>query len=178
MVERGEALSLVIFMDKYRKWLLQRARRVCNTNGLVDPEDLVQDAIERLYEVSERRPDRLPHERARWAWMETTMKRLFFDRAKRERREAELGGNLAVVVGEESEQMVFPKLDSEAISEEQFAAAIRRLSPPQRAAFELWASGKKHREIAEELGIQTNAVSKRLHDARLKLVQLLTPYTR
>lgn len=177
MAEGGKARGLAVFMDKSRKWLLKRARRVCYRQALVDPEDLVQDTIERMYVVSKSSPDRLPHMRARWAWMDTTMRRLFFDRARRARREAELVGNLAVV-GEESAQMKLPVLNSEAITDEQFAAAVRRLSPVQRAAFELWVSGKKHREIAEELGIQTNAVSKRLYDARSKLVELLTPYTR
>jgi RNA polymerase sigma factor (sigma-70 family) len=56
---------------------------------------------------------------------------------------------------------------------ERLSAAIRRLPEPQRAAVMLTLEGLSHREIAEVLGVEENAVAARLSRARKQLRTLL-----
>ena len=56
---------------------------------------------------------------------------------------------------------------------ERLSAAIRRLPESQRAAVMLTLEGLSHREIAEVLGVEENAIAARLSRARRQLRVLL-----
>jgi RNA polymerase sigma factor (sigma-70 family) len=75
------------------------------------------------------------------------------------------------------EAVVEPELPApkaaDAITNEQFAQALQKLSPKVRTTFEMHAAGKKYQDIAHSLGVPVGTVAKRLYDARAKLREFL-----
>lgn len=160
---------------RYRDWLLVRAKNVCG--DVNDAEDLVQEVMLRFLQAFEK-GEGLPSGGACEAWLVTTLSRLFYDQCRRRKvrahwaRDPHLRGEAMVVhePGGSSGQ--------DRVSDEQFAQALRGLSPKLRTTLEMHVTGQKYQDIARSLGLSVGTVSKRLHDARARLHELLEPHTR
>lgn len=159
---------------RHRPLLLGMARRLCHRGG-IDPEDLVQDTLERALRQRELLAAR--DERTCRAWLCTTLQHRFLDLCRRQHTEAVDAPHLRrirapVVVREPRTWRPW-----ERVSEEHLRAAVERLKPPLRDAFELHASGLRYREIAERLGAPMGTVGCWLFQARMNLREWLRPYT-
>jgi RNA polymerase sigma-70 factor (ECF subfamily) len=148
------------------------ARKLCR-NGGVEPEDLVQDTLERaLMHFSLLREW---SESTCRAWLCTTLQRRFLDHCRRQRTENNEAPHLEllrapVLVREPRAWHAW-----ERISEEDLHEAVSRLRPPLRAAFELHREGLRYKAIAERLGTTPGTVGFWLHQARRELETWLRP---
>jgi RNA polymerase sigma-70 factor (ECF subfamily) len=159
---------------RHQPLLLGKARRLCRRGG-IDPEDLVQDTLERAL----RRLDWLSAqgERTCRAWLCTTLQRRFLDLYRRRRTESADEPDLTllhapVVVREPRAWQPW-----EHVSEEQLREAVARLKTPLRDVFELHATGLRYKAIAQRLGAPVGTVGCWLFQARRDLRELLRPYT-
>jgi RNA polymerase sigma-70 factor, ECF subfamily len=158
------------FVKQRRTWLLAQALNVCRNK--TDADDLVQEALLRFIQSFEK-VEALPNERICEAWLITTLTNLFNDQC-RKRKIQEHGAkelSLKDEAAEAPEPASQPAYD--AVTDEIFTQALNTLSPKIRATFELHAAGVKYQDISRKQGIPIGTVAKRLHDARLKLRELL-----
>ncbi|MEO7733671.1 MAG: RNA polymerase sigma factor [Kofleriaceae bacterium] len=144
--------------------LLRRlAARLCRSS--FDPDDLVQDVLERTVQHFDQLPAGVDHR----AWMTRVMRNAFIDRLRRRQTRptgVELDDDLATPPAEPSEW--WERLDAEDIR-----ANVRRLPDELRGAFELFAlEGCSYQQIADRLGIPRSTVGTRVLRARRKLKQL------
>jgi RNA polymerase sigma-70 factor (ECF subfamily) len=158
----------------HRPLLLGLARKLCR-NGGTDPEDLVQDTLERALRHFDRLRD--SSDAARRAWLCTTLQRRFLDQFRRQRTESHEAPHLEqvrapVLVRETREWSPW-----ERVTEVELQQAISRLREPLRAAFELHLSGLRYKAIAERLGTTPGTVGFWLHEARGELKAWLRPVT-
>ncbi|MBJ6760079.1 RNA polymerase sigma factor [Myxococcaceae bacterium JPH2] len=167
----GECASGV-FVARRRAWLLTHARRVCR-NG-ADAEDLVQDVLLRFLQTFGG-PARRPRDASCDAWLVTTLTRLFYDLCRKRRVRARQENDPCLPGEVMGGQVDSASPRFEAITDEQFARALRGLSPKLRSTFELHSAGLKYQDIAASQGISVGTVSKRMHDARAKLLAQLQP---
>jgi len=151
--------------------LLARARRAfpgCEADAL----DLVQETMERFLRQF---PEALPPAPRCKAWLfQTFDHHVISEWRKRMVRQRALSDPAfeLLTMSEQAEpdaertrvELVMDQLTDEALQE-----AVRALSPRLRQAFELHLRGLSRRSIALELRITTNAVNKRLFDARQRL---------
>lgn len=159
------------FILGIRPWLLTKAFSICRNRS--DSEDLVQEATLRFLK-SFASVGSLPSENLLEAWLTTTMANCFFDQCRKRRAEAQ-GAKDPVLENLTVAQRPDPKPLYENVSDGDFAAAMKKLSPSLRDTFELRASGLRYHEIAKAQGIPIGLVGKRLSDARRKLLAWLTP---
>jgi RNA polymerase sigma-70 factor (ECF subfamily) len=159
------------FISQIRPSLLKKAIAMCRNR--TDAEDLVQEASLRFLK-SFASASTLPPENAIEGWLILTMTNCFFDQCRKRLVEKQAAKDPTM-----ENSIVAPptniKLLSDTISDEDFSAAIKKLSPKLRETFELRASGRRNKEISDQLGIDIGLVAKRLHDARKKLLKWLTP---
>ncbi len=158
---------------QHRDWLMGQAVTLCRNRA--DAEDLVQETLLRFikaFEHSEAFPDR----RTCASWLITALTNLFYDQCRKKQVQKQNARDPALNVRTQvdPERAVIPDFDT--VTSEQFAQAVDTLSPPMRTTLELYAQGKKYRDIASTLGIQVGTVSKRLHDIREKMGALLRPH--
>jgi RNA polymerase sigma-70 factor (ECF subfamily) len=102
------------------------------------------------------------------------MTNCFFDQCRKQRVEKQ-GAKDPVLENMTVAQQPDPKPLSDNVSDEDFAAVMKKLSPTLRATFELRAAGLRYHEIAQAQGIPIGVVGKRLSDARRKLLEMLSP---
>lgn len=160
------------FARARRPGLLKVARRLCAGGG-IDPEDLVQETLERAY----RHFDRLVGENggAVSVWLSTTLSNRFLDHCRRRRTEVLGAPALRVVQGDSTGEPV-PLEQWERVSRDDFQRAIDQLRPPQvREAYRLHASGLRYRAIAQQLRAPEGTVGRWLSEARQALRELLAP---
>lgn len=144
------------------KRLHDLARKWCRSP--LDPDDLVQDALERALRSCR------PPDTNEGAWLSRVMRNLFIDRVRQQaaRREQLEHGVLATGVADDGAWW-------ERLSEADVRAEVARLPPQQRTTFELFTfAGKSYDAIAEELGISKNTVGTRVLRARQALRAMLT----
>lgn len=152
--------------------LLGLARKLCRHGG-VEPEDLVQDTLERALVHFPRLRD--------WsastlrAWLCTTLQRRFLDHCRRQRTENTEAPYLELVRAPVLVREPRAWHAWEHISEEELREAVARLSPHLRAAFELQLEGLRYKAIAERLGTTPGTVGFWLHRARRELEARLRP---
>lgn len=168
---RSVAPQIEPFILEIRPWLLNKAFSICRNR--TDAEDLVQEATLRFLKAFTNVAS-LPSENLLEAWLITTMTNCFLDQCRK--RQAEKQGAKdpvleKVTVAQQPESKPF----YDNISDEDFAAVMKKLSPTLRATFELRAAGLRYHEIAKAQGITTGLVGKRLADARRKLLEWLSP---
>jgi RNA polymerase sigma factor (sigma-70 family) len=159
------------FILGIRPWLLNKAFAICRDR--TDAEDLVQEATLRFLK-SFASVRSMPSENLLEAWLITTITNCFFDQCRKRRVEKQGAEDPALenmTVGQPSD----PKPLYDSISDEDFSAVMKRLSPTLRATFELRAAGLRYHEIAQAQGIPIGLVGKRLSDARRKLLEMLLP---
>lgn len=168
----GDDQAFASIIDPHMPLLRGLARKLCH-NGGVEPEDLLQDTLERallhfecLSGLSEAR---------RRAWLCTTLQRRFLDHCRRQGTESREAPHLELVRAPVLVREPRAWHDWERISEEELHEAIAHLSPPLRAAFELHTKGLRYKAIAERLGTTRGTVGFWLHQARRELKAWLRP---
>jgi RNA polymerase sigma-70 factor (ECF subfamily) len=164
-----EFLSLI---GPHRPLLLGLARKLCR-NGGTDPEDLVQDTLERALVHFERL--RECADGARRAWLCTTLQRRFLDLLRRQRTESFEGPHLELVRAPVLMREPRAWRPWEHVTEEQLQHAISCLRPPLRTAFELHTEGLRYKDIAARLATTSGTVGFWLHQARRELKARLRP---
>lgn len=160
------------FAVRYRPWLVVQARNVCG--DVNDAEDLAQESLLRFLQAFQK-AEGPPHGQACEAWLLTTLTRLFYDQCRRRKVRAHWARDPHLQRERTEEPEPAASAGHDALTDEQFAQALRGLSPKLRATYELHAAGQKYQDIARSLGLPVGTVSKRLHDARAKLHELLRP---
>jgi len=159
------------FARRERGVLVGIARRLC-AGGTIDPEDLVQEALERAFRQRQRldgQPDA-----ARRAFTRAAMTNYFLDLCRKrhtERAAADPGPAVEAVAAPDRGE---PERWA-AISDEQLRAAVGRLRPDKlQQAYRLHARGLRYREIARQLGAPEGTVGAWLTGARDQLRLLLS----
>jgi len=149
---------------RHGDYLRRLARRLCRTQ--LDPDDLVQDVLERLLRVS------IPPLVDERPWLARVTYHLFVDQLRRPRlRCEELTDELAVCRAAHDD----PPRWWERLSEDDVRGALAELPAEQRMTFELFAfEGKTYDEIAAALGIAKSTVGTRILRARQKLRVAIT----
>lgn len=138
------------------------ARKLCRSQ--LDPDDLVQDVLEKLLRAPPPAGANLR------AWTARVMQNLFIDKLRRQHARPEQASD-AVLEARPLEQPVW----WENLSEHDIRAKLAQVPKEQRATFELFAfHGKTYDEIAAEQGIAKATVGTRILRARQKLRDLLT----
>lgn len=137
-----------------------------------DAEDLVQEVclracvrLEELEDVANTR-----------AWLMRALYHLFIDTARRRRlglRFTALGGASAEGAGATSDEPGPERAADAHRMHDRVVAVWNRLEPDQRALLSLHAEGYGLEELVVILGSNRNALSARLHRARLRLANLL-----
>ena len=169
-----DSQQFLTLIAPHRPLLLGLARKLCR-NGGTDPEDLVQDTLERALRHFDRLRD--SSDAARRAWLCTTLQRRFLDQFRRQRTEHTEAPHLEqvrapVLVREPREWSPW-----EHVTEVELQQAISRLRQPLRTAFELHMAGLRYKVIAERLGTTPGTVGFWLHEARRELKAWLQPVT-
>lgn len=150
---------------EHGEFLRRLAGRLCRRT--FDPDDLVQDVLERTVQHFDRLPDGVDHR----AWMSRVMRNLFIDQLRRR-------ASSPPATSMDAEPLAPPpdaaewweRLDAEAIR-----AKLAEVPEELRAAFELFAlEGCSYQVIAERLGVPKATVGTRILRARRKLKQLFT----
>lgn len=152
--------------DAHYSFLLGLARKLCRSH--FDPEDLVQDTLEKaVHHLHE-----LPADANHRAWMARVLTNLFLDRARRRAaRPVETAiDDDAVASTAPDARAWWEDLDADAVR-----AKVRELPPELREAFTLFAfEGRSYVEIAAQLGIAKATVGTRVLRARRRLKALFT----
>lgn len=165
---RAEAL-----VREHRPGLLRIARRLCGS-GPVDPEDLVQETLERALAHLERLEER--ELEAREAWLGATLTHRFLDHCRRHSTEARALPSLEAVQPREEGGPEEGARESWAqVSDEALSGAIAQLEQRHREAYVLHARGLKYQAISRQMGIPMGTVATWLHQARHQLRRLLAP---
>lgn len=144
--------------------LHELARRWCRAP--LDPDDLVQDVLERALRTS------APEGANAIAWLSRMMRNLFIDRVRQHAARR--------AVFEAAAEALSPQAPSDPVWWEELAEADVRaevacLPAPQRTTFERFTfAGQSYDEIAVALGVARNTVGTRVLRARLALRARLT----
>jgi DNA-directed RNA polymerase specialized sigma24 family protein len=107
------------------------------------------------------------------AWMATALKNAFISSVRKAQVQKRADGDPTFAAATGVEKEAPGVLLSDTVTDAQLARAVGMLSRKQRDVFEANAAGKRYAEIAGELGINVNAVAKRLFDARARLRKIL-----
>lgn len=151
-------------MRHHGEYLRGLARRLCRSQ--FDPDDLVQDLLEKTV----RSPEAIPPDANERAWLSRVMHNLFIDRVRRAhtRREEPMAAEPVATAPDDR-----PWWDS--LTREHVTAQLARLPAEQRETFELFAfENLSYDEIAARLQIAKATVGTRILRARAKLRDLLT----
>lgn len=140
-------------------FLRSLARKLCRSQ--LDPDDLVQDVLEKMLRTP------IPPVANERAWLARVTHNLFIDRLRRlSSRREDLTDEAHVAPLPEHEE---PRW-WEQLTKEEILAALHRLPMEQRTAFELFAfDGKSYDEISSSLGVAKATVGTRILRARQKL---------
>ena len=159
-LERRDECALEEVLRRYRPALRSHARRLLGDSG-VDPDDLVQDTVMRVW-------SRPPADGvALAAWLHVVLRNRGYDllRTPAVRRAADIPFDLERRPGRE--------LTDEARERElvrELVDALQDLPPRQARALVLHAlEGRPQQEIASELGTSANSVKALVHRARHEL---------
>lgn len=164
--------QLESFIVEIRPWLHKQAFNICKDR--VDAQDLVQEASARFLR-SFSGQTRLPTVNELERWLIAIMARYFVDQCRKRKSEKQ-GAEDPTLERLTMAHPPDPKRLSETIPDEDFDAAMKKLSPTLRTTIELRLSGKRYHEIAEAQQISVGAVGKRMSDARKKLLRMLAPF--
>lgn len=140
------------------------AHRLCRAQ--LDPDDLVQDVLEKVLLAP------MPDGANARAWLARVTHNLFIDKLRRKHARRE------DLTSDELDAATLATPDPpwwENLTEDAVRAQLPRLSDEQRVTFELFAfAGKSYDEIAAELQIAKATVGTRILRARLRLRELLS----
>jgi len=150
----------------HRDFLRGLAAKLCRSH--FDPDDLVQDVLERAIQHF----DRLPPDTNHRAWMARVMQNLFIDKIRR--RDAAPGttpiDDVPVATPPPEDVAWWENLDADDVR-----ARVAELPVELRDAFALFAfEGCSYQEISARLDIPKATVGTRILRARRRLKELLT----
>jgi len=159
--------------------LLAHARRAFPGRE-ADALDLIQESMERLLRHF---PEALPPHPQCKAWLFQTFDRLVISHWRKQmvRQRALLdptvhpGVMFDLGAANHDQEPTAVERAMDQLTDEVLRGAVNALSPKLREAFELHLAGWSHSRIALQLQINSNAVSKRLFDARQRLRELMEP---
>lgn len=148
---------------------LPKLRRVAVkvAGGMTDPDDLLQDALERAL----RNVERFGAAANRQAWLRTTMQRLVIDEWRRTGRRQEVAPDELVTPEPEA-----PEAEPawRRYSLEEVRQAMATLREPLRTTFELHLTqGLCYAAIARQQGVPLASIGARLHRARRQVRDIL-----
>jgi len=150
---------------EHGEYLRRMARRLCRGN--FDPDDLVQDVLERTLQHFDNLPPGVDHR----AWMTRVMRNLFIDQV---RRRASAPAKISLE-DEPAAPPVEPPAWWEGRDAEDVRARLADVPEDLRRAFDLFTlEGCSYQAIAERLGVPRATVGTRILRARRKLKQLFT----
>ena len=157
------------FVQGTRTAMLRIAQNLCRASGL-DPEDLVEETLERAFRQLERGdgPDPLA-----LPFITTVMANRHIDLCRRRRA---MEGAVAPVPPSEDASMPEPEQVERwrSVDDRQLLAAVEALAPGRiREAYQLHVEGLRYRQIAERLGVPEGTVGSDLSIARRQLRRLL-----
>jgi RNA polymerase sigma factor (sigma-70 family) len=166
--EPGVARSappIEIELDELRRYLVGLARAL--GRGRVDPEDLAQDVFERWLRAA----PGLPALISARAWLAVVLRRLLYDRLRRQRvAGAAVTACAAIAEAGDVAAPWWRDLDVEVVKRE-----VAALSPPLRDAFWLFTfEAHSYEQIARRLRIAEGTVGVRISRARAALRRRLT----
>jgi len=150
----------------HRDFLRGLAAKLCRSH--FDPDDLVQDVLERAIHHF----DRLPPDTNHRAWMARVMHNLFIDKIRR--RDAAPGvtpiDDVPIATPPPEDVVWWQNLDAGDVR-----AGVAELPDELRDAFVLFAfEGCSYQDIAARLGVPKATVGTRILRARRRLKELLT----
>jgi len=152
-------------VTEHRPSLVARAKQLCRSH--MDPEDLVQDTLERAFRGYHTLRDGA---RAR-AWLFTILSNTFIDRIRQKNSEppSDPLDEVAVAAPPPS-----PRPAWERITEAQLSAAVATLPEELRELYRLHAiEGLDYNQLSTRLGLNKNTVGTRLLRARKLLREAL-----
>jgi RNA polymerase sigma-70 factor (ECF subfamily) len=172
-MKNGDRERFEAFVRTSRRGMLRIARNLCRTSG-VDPEDLVEEALERALRQLERGegdPLALP-------FVTRVMTNQFIDICRHRQRTGDAPEKAAPEVqsGGEEEVVVDPEPVERwrNVPDAQVQQAVEALEPERlREVYRLHAGGLRYKQIARRLGIPEGTVGSDLSDARRQLRQRL-----
>lgn len=164
--------STEALIQAHRPALLRIARRLCGTSGM-DPEDLVQETLERALVHFEQLEEKSVESRE--AWLGATLTNRFLDHCRRRKTEARAQQQLGTVQEQETSLEGAARETWERVPDAAFQDAINRLDEKHRTAYVLHAQGHKYQAISRQLGVPMGTVATWLYQARGRLRQLLAP---
>jgi len=152
-------------------FLVSRGRRVLHGRQ-ADALDLAQETLERFLVQFQGKP--LPPGPVARAWSSRTLEHMVINewRKREVRRRALADPILPLWVVPDPEASNIDEEVAEQV-EAELRDAVRLLSPKLREVFELHQGGLCPRQIAARLQLRPGAVSKRLHDARARLREVV-----
>ncbi|HYV47538.1 MAG TPA: RNA polymerase sigma factor [Myxococcaceae bacterium] len=169
---KGDRERFEAFVRTSRRAMLRIAQNLCRASG-VDPEDLVEETLERAFGKLEHGagadPLALP-------FVATVMTHRYIDLCRRRRAEGvvpepaapEAEGEVAAVPEPE------PMERWRSVPDARLREAMATLRPERiREVYRLHATGLRYKQIAERLGIPEGTVGSDLSDARRQLRRLL-----
>jgi RNA polymerase sigma-70 factor (ECF subfamily) len=165
LVEVRRQRQLEELYREHGRFLHRLAARLCRKN--FDPDDLVQDVLERTLQHLDRLPPGVDHR----AWMTRVMRNLFIDHVRR-RAASPVAASLEVepVAPPPEPREWWERLDADDIR-----AQLQQVPKELRGAFDLFAlEGCSYDTIAARLGVPKATVGTRIWRARRKLKQLFT----
>ena len=139
------------------------------TKDREDAQDLVQESTLRALTYRDRYQDNTNFR----AWLYTIMKNTFINNHRRSKRTKSLMDSV------ERERSVVRQVRTSASSEStlvrsELESSLQRLESSFRQPFLLHHEGFKYQEIADQLGIPIGTVKSRIHQARQRLMGMLT----
>lgn len=139
------------------------------TKDREDAQDLVQESTLRALTYRDRYQDNTNFR----AWLYTIMKNTFINNHRRSKRTKSLMDSV------ERERSVVRQVRTSASSEStlvrsELESSLQRLESSFRQPFLLHHEGFKYHEIADQLGIPIGTVKSRIHQARQRLMGMLT----
>lgn len=160
------------FVRVVRTPMLRIAQNLCRNNGR-DPEDLVQEALERVLRQVEHGggPDPLT-----LPFVSTVMMNRHIDLCRRKKAEDSTLVTAAPESGDEASMPDHEELERwRGVSDERLLAAIALLQPKRvREAYEMHAQGLRYKRISERLGVPEGTVGSDLSEARKQLRKILS----
>jgi len=172
VMKNGDRERFEAFVRTSRRGMLRIARNLCRTSG-VDPEDLVEEALERVLrqlECGEGDPLALP-------FVTRVMTNRFIDLCRHWRRAGDASEKAPPKVqpgGEEVAVEPGPMERWRNVLDAQVQEAVEALEPERvREVYRLHAGGLRYKQIAQRLGIPEGTVGSDLSDARRQLLRRL-----
>ncbi|HVE81983.1 MAG TPA: RNA polymerase sigma factor, partial [Myxococcales bacterium] len=163
---KGDRARFETFVRGSRAAMVRIARNLSRAAAALDPEDLVEETLERALRQLERGagPDPLT-----LAFATTVMTNRYIDLCRKRRSEA-----AAVPPPEPEPEEEHSEERWRGVGDEQLVKAIQALQPPRvREAYQLHAQGMRYRQIAERLHVPEGTVGSDLSEARKQLRRML-----